>query len=126
MTWWRYGNGRGERGARRPTSACLLPHLHPAVIADRQAQGQQRIDVLAFPMHPRPFETSLNDQLVGTFDHPRANGPALCSELRILHQRRPFAQVLHVLLDAFLLCTIRGNAVCHLQQGTGTAVFEDM
>jgi hypothetical protein len=54
-------------------------------------------------MHARAFQASLDHELVGTFHHARANGPAMRSELRILHQGFPFAQILHMLVDAFLL-----------------------
>jgi hypothetical protein len=81
----------------------LLPHFPPTVIADGIAQREHGIDIFALPMHPRPFETSLDDILVGTLHHPRTNGPALLSKCGILHQCISFPQVVQVLLDAFLL-----------------------
>jgi hypothetical protein len=67
-----------------------------------QTQSQQGIDVLAFPIHPRPLQAGLYDELVGAFDHARANGPTLCLEVWVLHQGGSFLEILHVLLDAFL------------------------
>jgi hypothetical protein len=57
----------------------------------------------AFPMHPSPLETSLDDVFVGTFYHTRTNRPAVSSELRILHQCLSLAQVVQMLVDSFVL-----------------------
>ena len=51
-------------------------------------------------MHPSTLEASLDDQFVGTLDQARPNWPALLVELRVLHERFPFAEVTQVLMDA--------------------------
>ena len=49
----------------------LLPGLCPAIIEQRQTQGQHGIDMLGSPMHARPFETGLHHELVATFPTPQ-------------------------------------------------------
>src|SRR5438105_3487267 len=51
------------------------PRLLPVPIADRIAQHEHGIDVLALPTHADPFEPCFDDHLVGTFHAARANGP---------------------------------------------------
>ena len=91
----------------------LLPHLLPTIIADSVAQGEHGIDIFALPMHSCPFETGLDDILVGTLHHAGTNWPTVASELRVLHQRFSFAQVLQMLLDSFLLGKIASQAISH-------------
>ena len=102
------------------------PHLLPPVIADSQTERQHGIDVLAFPMHTWSLEAGLHHQLVGAFDRAGANRPALCSGLWILDQGFPFAQILHMLLDAFLLRKFWGKTSSHTQKRGGTTMLEDM
>lgn len=102
------------------------PHLLPPIIADGQTERQHRIDVLAFPMHTWSLEARLHHQLVGAFDHARANRPALCSELWVLDQGFPFAQILHMLPDAFLLSELWGKTCSQTHKRGGTTMFEDM
>lgn len=71
-----------------------LPGLVPAIVADGIAQGQQGIDVLAFPMHACAFESSLDHEFVGAFDHAGANRPSGCLEERVLHLGVPLKQIL--------------------------------
>ncbi|EFH86169.1 hypothetical protein Krac_7454 [Ktedonobacter racemifer DSM 44963] len=51
------------------------------------------------PMHSRSFEARLHDQLVGTFYHPRPNGPACGLVGWILHTRLAFVQVGQIFCD---------------------------
>src|SRR5215469_8678883 len=79
------GGGKSREGWFSSSMAeSLVPHFLPSLIADRQAYREHGIDVFSGPMHPRSFEMCLDHQFVRTFDHPRSNGPALCSKLRIL------------------------------------------
>jgi len=49
--------------------------------------------------HARSFEPCFDDQLVGTFDAPRTNGPACLLVPWVLHVRCTLLQVGQVLLD---------------------------
>ncbi len=83
----------------------LLPGFWPTFIEQREPQCQHGIDMLGFPMHARPFQTSLHDELVATLPTPdtaRANRPALLSVGRIVHQLTPLLQVGHLLLDLWI------------------------
>src|SRR5436305_13503120 len=51
--------------AQEPVLAGLVHGFLPAVIADPGAQSQHRIDIAAFPVHPRSFEPFLDDATVG-------------------------------------------------------------
>ena len=44
-------------------------------------------------MHACPFQTGLHDHFIGTFDHARANGPALVLIRGVLQQRLPLAKI---------------------------------
>src|SRR5260370_15519409 len=81
----------GPTGAGEPLLAVCLPLTHakrssmskrcrpglvPLPIADCIAQHEHGVDVLPTPAHAGPFEAGFDDPLVGTFDAPRANGPA--------------------------------------------------
>lgn len=80
----------------------------------------------ALPMHPRSFETSLDDEFVGALHHPRADGPALVSKLRVVHQGLSLAQVVQMLLDALALGQFAPQLICHVQKRTRPSVFEDV
>ena len=54
----------------------LLPGGPPAIIAHSITQQEQRIDVLALPMHSRSLEPRLDHEFVGALHHARAHGPA--------------------------------------------------
>lgn len=54
-------------------------------------------------MHPRPLESSLDNEFIGALNDAGANRPALCLELWVLHQRSSFLEVLDMPFDAFLL-----------------------
>src|SRR5579884_2419909 len=45
------------------------PRLAPAVRTRARAQGDQRIDMIRRPMHPRPFEPGFDHQFVAALDH---------------------------------------------------------
>jgi len=77
-------------------------------------------------MHSCPFETGFDDVFVGTLHHTRTNRPPIALELRVLHERFSFAQVIQVLVDSFLLGKLGPQAVSHVQQGSGTSMFENM
>jgi hypothetical protein len=53
----------------------VFPHLAPAVMTDRVAESQHRVDMRRSPMHPRPCEPGLHDHRVGAFPHPRTTRP---------------------------------------------------
>ena len=55
---------------------CLEPSWFPLIVADGGAQSEHRIDMRALPAHASPFESCLDDALVGTFHTATANGPA--------------------------------------------------
>ncbi len=80
----------------------------------------------ALPMHARSFETSLDDEFVGALYHPRADGPALISKLRVAHQGLALAQVVQMLLDPFVLCQFAPEPISHAQERTRTSMFEDV
>ncbi|BCL83919.1 hypothetical protein ccbrp13_63840 [Ktedonobacteria bacterium brp13] len=82
--------------------------------------------MVAFPMHSCPFETSLDDILVGTLYHTGTNRPTIVSELRVLHQHLAFAQVVQVLVNPFSLCKMALQTISHAQQGMGISMLEDM
>jgi hypothetical protein len=107
-------------------SESLLPHFLPTVIADSSAHGKHGIDMLAFPVHAWPFETSFDDIFVGTLDHARTNRPAVLAKLRILHQCLSLAQVVQMGVDLFSFCKIAEEMSGHLQQRSRTSMFEDM
>ncbi len=69
--------------------ACLCPSVFPLIVTDGGAQSEHRIDMRALPAHARPFESCLDDPLVGTFHTPTANGPAQCLIAWILHVLLP-------------------------------------
>lgn len=69
------------------------PGLIPAVGAGRGAQGDERIDVIGGPMHPRAFQAGFDDQLVPTLDDPPANREALRLEVRITDLVAAFFQI---------------------------------
>jgi hypothetical protein len=75
----------------------------PAVITDRGAQSQQRIDISAFPMHAWPFEAFLDDAGVGTLGASTPNGPCLLLKARIVHQVFALLQVMHLFLEILYL-----------------------
>jgi hypothetical protein len=56
--------------------ACLEPSVFPLIVTDGCAQSKHRIDMRALPAHASPFESCLDDPLVGTFHTATANGPA--------------------------------------------------
>ena len=84
---------RSSMGHRR------RPRLVPAPIADRVAEHQHGIDVLPTPAHPCSFQSCFDDQLVGTFDTPRTNGPACLLVRWVLHVCFTLLQVGQFLLD---------------------------
>src|SRR5260370_42618656 len=104
----------------------LLPHFPPTVIADRIAQSEHGVHILALPVHPSPFETSLDHVFLGTLHHARANRPAVTSELRVVHLCLSFPQVVELGGDFFLLGKIVFQAISHAEQRSGTSMFEDM
>ena len=95
--WGQQAEAEGARGAGRrataghspwPAVAVLqpeagllladpLPARFPPLVADRIAYGQHGIDMLRLKSHASAFETGLDHESVGTFDHARANGPSL-------------------------------------------------
>ncbi len=77
----------------------LLPGLRPALIEQRQTQGQHGIDMLGSPMHAWSFETGLYHELMATLDTSRPNRPARGTVGWIVHQVAPLLQVGHLLLD---------------------------
>lgn len=78
--------------------AALVPRLIPAIIADDGAQGQHGVDLLRAPAHARPIEPTLDDLLMGTLHHARANGPLLLLVARIVHLCLAFLQIRHMFL----------------------------
>jgi len=64
-------------------------------------------------MYPRSLEASFDDVFIGTFYHAGTNRPAVASELRVLHQRLSFAQVLQMLLNPFVLGKIALETISH-------------
>src|SRR5215469_1827803 len=80
----------------------------------------------ALPMHPRSFETRLDNEFVGALHHPRADGPALFSKGGVLHQGLSLAQIVQVLLDPLVLCQLVAELVSHVQKRARASVFEDM
>jgi hypothetical protein len=62
----------------------LAPHLGPAVITDRVAQRQHRVDVGTRPAHARPLQPRLHHHRMRTFDAATADRQPLCLELGIL------------------------------------------
>jgi hypothetical protein len=75
----------------------LLPGLCPAIIQERQTQGQHGIDVLGPPMHAWSLQTRVHHELVAAFYAPRANRPALLLVGRIVHQVTSLLLVVHLL-----------------------------
>src|SRR5438309_2168500 len=55
--------------------ACLLPRLFPLIETSGCTQSEHGIDMRALPAHASPFESCLDDALVGTFQTATANGP---------------------------------------------------
>lgn len=102
------------------------PHFRPALVANSIAQGQHRIDVGALPTHPRPFQTSLDDQFVGAFHHARTNGPPLLAEVGIVHHSFALAEIAQVLTHPLLLGELLWQTIGQAQQRGGTTMFEDM
>ncbi len=76
-----------------------LPELRPALIEQRQTQGEHGIDVLGSPMHAWPFQTRLHHQFMAALNTSRPNRPALLLVGRIVHQLASLLQVGHLLLD---------------------------
>lgn len=79
-----------------PRGADLRPGLHPTVITHRIAQSQHRIDMLACPVHPCPFQARFDHELVAAFYGATADRPSLGQVDRVLHLCLPFFQVLQV------------------------------
>jgi hypothetical protein len=65
--------------------ADTLPVFLPLVMAHGVAEEEQRIPGDPLPTHPRSVETGSHPHGVGTFDHGRADGPACCLVLRVVH-----------------------------------------
>ena len=55
----------------------------PSPIAVEQAQRQQRIDLLARPVHPRPLQTGLHHRFVGTLRSSTAYQPPVLPKDRV-------------------------------------------
>lgn len=104
----------------------LVPQFLPALIADGGAQGEQRVDMAAFPMHPRSLETHFDDVFVGTLHHAGADRPALVSKGRILHQGFSLAQIVQMLLNTLALRQFAPQLISHAQERDGTSMFEDV
>src|SRR5579885_2122361 len=104
----------------------LSPRLIPAATTDRAPQSEHGVDVAGLPMHACPFEASLHHQFVGTFHHPRANGPALSPKARIIQQGEAFAEVVEVGLHRLLGRNGLGQAVTPAQQDAGASMLEEM
>jgi hypothetical protein len=104
----------------------LAPPLLPPLIADGGAQGEHGVDMAALPMHPCSFEANFDDVFVGTLHHARADGPALVSKLRVVHQGFALAQVVQVLLDALALRQFAPQLICQAQERAGTSMFENV
>lgn len=77
-------------------------------------------------MHPRAFQASLDHEFVGTFDHAGTNRPTLISEPWVLDQGFPFAQILHMLPDAFLLSKLWRKMSRHTLKHGGATMLKDM
>ncbi len=73
--------------------AGLQPRLFPLIETLGGAQSQHRIDMRALPVHASPFESCLDDPLVGTFNTATANGPAQLLRAWILHVLLTLAEV---------------------------------
>jgi hypothetical protein len=76
-------------------------------------------------MHPSSLEASFDDVFVGTLHHTGTNRPAVASELRVLHQRLTFPQVIQI-MNPFLLDKIAPQTISHTQKRTGTSMLEHM
>ena len=63
------------------------------------AQSEHGIDMRALPAHASPFESCLDDALVGTFQTATANGPTQRLIARILHVLLTLAQVGDLLVE---------------------------
>ncbi len=79
-----------------------------------------------FPIHACPFESRLHDQLVGTFDHARAERPSLPLILGVLHERHPLAKIVHLLLHGLKLSDSIRQALTPAQKQTWSSMLEDM
>ncbi len=67
----------------------LVPGLFPALIEQREPQGQHGIDVLGFPIHAWSFEPGLDHVLMTTLHTSRADWPVRGTVGRIVHQVAP-------------------------------------
>ena len=79
--------------------ACLLPSWFPLIGTDSGAQRQHWIDMRGLPAHASPFESCLDDPIVGAFNTATANGPAQRLIVWILHLLFTLAQVGELLVD---------------------------
>ncbi len=79
--------------------AGLLPSRFPLIRTHGGAQRQHRIDMRALPAHASPFETCLDDSVVGAFNAATTKGPAHRLIAGILHVRLPLAQVGDLLVE---------------------------
>jgi hypothetical protein len=79
--------------------ACLLPSGFPLISTHSGAQRQHRIDMRALPAHASPFESCLNDPIVGAFHTATAKGPPQSLIVGILHLLFTLAQVADLLVE---------------------------
>ncbi len=87
-------------GVRRQEVGALTG---PSPIAVEQAQRQQRVDLLARPMHPRPLHPRRHHGFVGALCRSTADRPPLLAKGRIGELDLPLAQVGHVLAHGGLV-----------------------